>query len=148
MFRRWIIRGLALTLLTLCVVAWVGSYWRVVGISYNEATRSQSLFGAKGKARLLVSLPDGAMRRWRFYYNANAYSDHENARYHFMGFAFDRAGGQALGGLPGWPIWAVWVPLYFPTLLSALLLWFVWRKTRAKPIGGAFPVEPAKAEVK
>jgi hypothetical protein len=35
------------------------------------------------------------------------------------------------------------VPLWFLTVPSALLLRFVWRKTRAKPRG--FPVEVAKS---
>jgi hypothetical protein len=33
-------------------------------------------------------------------------------------------------------------PLWLPTLLSALLLWLVWRKTRPKLAGNAFPIEP------
>ena len=37
-------------------------------------------------------------------------------------------------------------PLWFPTLLSALLLWFIWRKTPAERNSRGFPVAPtAKA---
>jgi hypothetical protein len=34
-------------------------------------------------------------------------------------------------------------PLWFPTLLSALALWFVWRKTHSPYCKKGFPVEPA-----
>ena len=40
------------------------------------------------------------------------------------------------------------VPLYFPTLLSALLLWLVWRKTRPKYNGKGFPVEVGDKQAK
>jgi hypothetical protein len=30
MLRRWLIRGICIALLTLCVTAWVGSYWQEV----------------------------------------------------------------------------------------------------------------------
>jgi len=36
------------------------------------------------------------------------------------------------------------IPLWFPTTLSAGLLWLVWRKTRQAAKGRAFPVEPSK----
>lgn len=35
------------------------------------------------------------------------------------------------------------VPLYFPTLLSALLLLLIWRMTRPRNIGKGFPIEPS-----
>ncbi len=37
-------------------------------------------------------------------------------------------------------------PLWLPTLLLAALTWFIWRKTRPKSIGHAFPVEDASKE--
>ena len=33
------------------------------------------------------------------------------------------------------------IPFWFPTSLSAAVLWFAWRKTRPKVKGRAFPVE-------
>jgi hypothetical protein len=33
MIRRRLIRGICIALLTLCVTAWVGSYWQYVGVS-------------------------------------------------------------------------------------------------------------------
>jgi hypothetical protein len=40
--------------------------------------------------------------------------------------------------------WAVAIPFYFPTTISAALLWLVWRKTRPAVKGRAFPVELEK----
>jgi len=37
----------------------------------------------------------------------------------------------------------VTVPLWFPAFVLVLLTWFIWRKTRVKGSGNAFPVEAA-----
>ena len=37
------------------------------------------------------------------------------------------------------------IPFYFPTTISAALLWFAWRKTRLPVKGRAFPVEVKQA---
>jgi hypothetical protein len=135
MFCRWLIRGLTLTLLALCVLAWVGSRWQTVGVRYFVRDFTYA-----------VELEQGCVS-----------AGHDN--YHFLLFGqehdgwdfFHRPAALPTGffggfGFVSWKsfplsFWRVTVPLWFPTLLSALLLWFVWRKTGAKPIGGAFPVE-------
>jgi hypothetical protein len=146
MFRRWLIRGLVLALLALCVVALVGSY------------RHPCAIGRHGIHELWLHIRYGSIVfneyveplagsiRWEC---VDVYADHQSERmdylsreYHFAGFAYE--GRNAVTG----PFLLICIPLWFPTLLCTLLLWFVWRKTRAKPAGGAFPVEPAKAEVK
>src|SRR5205814_933923 len=53
---------------------------------------------------------------------------------HVMGFALGWR-------IPAEPEWMVMVPLWFITGAFALLLWFIWRKTRNKVAGRAFPVE-------
>jgi hypothetical protein len=61
---------------------------------------------------------------------------YQHAFYHFIGFAYDPK-KEALETM-------VLIPLWFPTLLFALLLWLVWRKTRGKGPGRGFPVEVGK----
>jgi hypothetical protein len=143
MFRRWFIRSLALALLTLCVTAWVGSYWRLIEMERWDRHRiiCQGQWGEiclycedkRRTAPLEVT--------WRCYSSEPLLIQaiYGSTPHHFAGFAFERFSGN---------YWHVFIPLWFPTLVSALLLWFVWRKTRAKVVGGAFPVELAKAEVK
>jgi hypothetical protein len=133
MIRRWVIRGLALTLLTLCVVAWVGSYWWDYRVEHCHPSRVVALEAIEGE--LFFVTEQGSIRpQFLRFYVHSAFGgrwDHQEA-HHFMGFALQN----------DWPSRCdVWVPLWFPTLLSTLLLWFVWRKTRAMPIGGAFPIE-------
>ena len=137
MFCRWLIRGLALMLLTLCVGAWVGSYWRAIGIAYSGTERCLVLDEGNGKAVFGVEfLPPGVplWPGWHFLRKVYLDAGYDNSPYHLMGFAFQKRVDSTIIGRTS--VWWVWVPLYFPTLLSALLLWFVWRKTRAKPIGG------------
>jgi hypothetical protein len=131
MKKSWLIRDLALTLLTLCVVAWVGSYWRCLYFACESGRPFTVIWNVVGIARGrfwtrthwpsrvdefgLCTRPLGKDYQW--------------GTSGFMGFSLQ-------WGVRG----AIVIPLYLPTLLSALLLWFVWRETRAKPRG--FPVEP------
>ena len=150
MFRRWLIRGLALTLLTLCVVAWVGSYWRQVGLKADSADKVRLIFFNYGSLAIR-SMDWGAIRAKRglppndeplhfvtFVADADA---KVRAGSSIAGFAYGTMGPLWVGGAAVG--WEAYVPLYFPTLLSALLLWLVWRKTKTKYSGKAFPVETA-----
>jgi hypothetical protein len=144
MKKRWIIRGIFIGLLTLCVVAWVGSYRGVVGVKYGAGTSHYyHLIVEFGWIRLLHTTTIYPAPAWQWYLvsaNRRAVQEvYESVPHRFMGFGFMwvRSGGP--GG------WDVFIPMYFPTLVSALLLWFVWRKTRAMPVGGGFPVESAVA---
>ena len=142
MKKRWLIRGLALLLLTLCVGAWVGSYWRAaLAVHLERDTPSVLVVADDGWiycARKRVGY-SGAPR-WEMVFfstqDAAPFGDQgAQTQYRFAGFSINTAAG----------CWEMIVPFYFPTFLSALLLWFVWRKTRAKAIGRAFPVEVAVA---
>jgi hypothetical protein len=65
---------------------------------------------------------------------------YRDSPYHGLGFAFEPQfpHGPAAIGLTGS---FLFIPLWFPTLISAGLLWLVWRKTRKTYPGGGFPVE-------
>ncbi len=130
MIWRWIIRGLGIALLTLCMTAWVGSYWRDGYVGYRGTKSNQDImlmggricFGREKSAPMAVTgWYCGSNRRperWMDWDNRFEYQ--KEARYS-----------------------AIYVPLWFPTLLSAGCLWLVWRKTRPKYSGKDFPVEPA-----
>jgi hypothetical protein len=71
-----------------------------------------------------------------YFYNASAYSwDFLDQRSTFcrLGFSY----GVSIN------VSFFTIPLWFPSLLSLLFLWFTWRKTRRKAKGKAFPIEPA-----
>jgi len=139
---RWIIRGVFLLALAIVVGVWVGSYWRHVGVGYIGGQHSRSLGVASGWV-IFSDFDDSGYvgNEWSWSSQranlepvAVAYL---SGKYHFAGFGFRQTGGSLRG-------WHVFVPLWCPATISALLLWLGWRKTRAKSVGGAFPMEFAK----
>ena len=140
MFRRWLIRSLALTLLTFCVAAWVVSYSGEYGVRPHLQAEIVCGFN-DGFVYLVVWMNpdyDIIFPFWDYRPgDSQAYGAYKRAKHHLLGFAYRSSSSRS---------WYLLVHMWFPTLLSALLLCFVWRKTRAKPIGGAFPVEVAARE--
>jgi len=139
MFRRRLIRSLALTLLTLCVVACVGSYWRRVGVFLHFGDLDNELFIHRGDFVFYQSSPISPLftriRHWEVYaddFNFWGYRNMPPTLLGFCAFLSENYNG-----------FYVIVPLWFPTLLSAFLLWLVWRKTKPKTTRNAFPVEAA-----
>jgi len=145
MIRRWFIRSLALMLLTLCVVAWVGSYWREMGVLYKSPGNTCGVGVQGGRLcvlhyggsatvhgpgwHLLVQAPSGDWSLW----------DSVTAKTSFLGIRYLH--------IPS--AFACVLPLWLPAVLLVVLNGIVWRKTRAKPAGRAFPVETTtKAEGK
>jgi hypothetical protein len=151
MARHSIIRGLMLAMVLLCVAAWVGSYARMFGVTYQDRwLRSDPItlrvFGGYIEySHMPLMIFQGQVPRsssWQWVFQTVDITKFQrylrSFRFHFAGFAFvlnDR--GHSLA-----------IPFYFPTILSALLLLFVWRKTKPTYNGKGFPVEPAKAEEK
>ena len=144
MMLRWLIRSLFIAFAVICVVVWASSYWR--GVDFVFSGNSHNLMGYGHGRAYLLSIKNSAPQP--FYWDIRVQNtsgptdwrmENREADYAFFGFSFLHRSQWSF----------ITIPLYFPTLLSALLLWLVWRKTRAKPIGGAFPVEPtAKSGVK
>jgi hypothetical protein len=132
MLRRWLIFGLALMLLMLCLAAWGGSYWRLIGVSHTGKT---FLAFALNSGRVLINWGSGLRNAlgWDFV-NADAFS--WDAMDKFSKFSWL---GFSSGNNTGWPYFTI--PLWFPSLLSLFFLWFTWRKTRRKSTGKAFPIE-------
>lgn len=138
-------RGLALALLTLCVVAWGGSYFQMAYVMYGGQNRYWLgiEWGTVGFAISDLRVSNGW--EWKHVqvpaYGVHYLGDYERNKYHFAGFAFNPSRGPLRSSG-----WSTLIPLWFPTLLFALLLWLVWRKTRPKYNGRGFPVEAAGKE--
>ena len=136
MIRRWFIRGLALTLLALCVVAWVGSYWRGAYLMHDGRGWQQRAILARGGIGLGILRVSGPFHSQWLRGTMAIEPD--------FGWGLDKDdvfGWTGFHFVYRWADKTIVIPLWFPTLLSALLLWFVWRKTRAKQTGRAFPVQ-------
>lgn len=145
--RRWIIRTLALALLTLCVAAWVGSYFVWGEVLYVGKTHFWSL--ALGRGRLLLYDDDSpapsTYQRWSAKYDeydatrrAASQRTYDATPYHLLGFAWHPR-------MPPESQQFEIIPLWFPMTLYAGFLYFLWRKTRPKQKHAAkgFPVELA-----
>jgi hypothetical protein len=149
MVRRWIIRGLALALLTLCVTAWIGSYFEIETVFYESKTEiwwasvaggelelTHQHHGPGGSRKLMVPhAPYDTIARDG---TRNAY---RNTPYHLLGFAWQPRTAPN-------PVQGVMIPLWFPTTLAAGFLWLIWRKTRPQYTGQGFPVEVATPEAR
>ena len=147
MFRCRLIRGFALLLLTLCVVAWLGSYWRHATVCYAVKGVTRQLFIQSGYlifTNEVIDVPQRSRWVWKLE-SADTKGTHESyviIEHHIAGFAYWYQDMRWDG-----PAWCIWAPFWFPTFLSTLLLWFVWRKTHSKYNGKGFPIEPtAKAK--
>jgi hypothetical protein len=139
MKRRWIIRSFFIGLLVLCVGGWVGSYWDAGEITYSGRNVWYAAFHW-GKLHLMWAYdPARANGGWdAFTRPASADTDAAliagYGGHYYLGFFLKIGPDENY----------VAIPFYFPTLISAALLWLVWRKTRPKAKGRAFPVEPSK----
>lgn len=140
MFRRWLIRGLALALLMLGLVAWVGSYARAivihdVGRTWIRMSVSAGRMGFR-QGDTAIALSPG----WHadvFRSDIDRWMDFDTmAQHHAFGFATYRNTTYKTIDR------AMTVPIWFPTLLSALLLWLLWRRTKPIPKAQGFPIEP------
>jgi hypothetical protein len=137
MIWRWIIRGMAIALVTLCVTAWVGSYWEEVGGYRGSGHRlfaAEIVYGKIGLGETRdLELDHSPSWHWYWYvvHPEDSHTSYPSTDYQFLGFVYEPRPSQ----------WIVIIPLWFPTLLSTMLLWFVWRKTRPKYSGNGFPVE-------
>lgn len=146
MTRRWFIRGLALTLLTICVVAWAGSYGGSAGVEHlnhwwYQISVAYGRISIERHAHPLFAPYTGwhtwflASGRLLVYQVAWTELDRD-AVFHFAGFSI----GSRIG--PEATTW-VHVPLWFVSVILTSLLWFVWRRTKPKSKAMGFPVEAA-----
>lgn len=137
MVRQWIIRLLFLAPLVCVAGLWVTSYFGcpgswgfLCGRRWNTGTVNGEVFICYS-SNLDMPIRTAHLIFWR--HDSTASWGLEPLTWGF-GWGPNRNGF-------GWSFVAV--PLWLPTLLLLGLYWFVWRKTRAKYSGRAFPVEPA-----
>ena len=130
MKRRWFIRSLFMLPILLCLIGWGWSAGYLSGVKYQgqgwrvrlamrggmiEVEHWRDDFGQRGLH--LVNWP-GPLCFWP-------------GMGHHLGFGYLYGSYEKHIALPFW----------FLILVFSGLLWFVWRQTRPKPNGGAFPVE-------
>ena len=149
MKKRWVIRGFFISLLTLCVFAWMGSYWQECDLGYVGHSWCVWLVTDRGVVSVSVEYGHQEPPKWFFLHYDHPLpgflqivdgpwgAGYQTSAYHFMGFAYTSF-------RPTSNLWAVWVPFWFPTFLSALTLWRVWQPKRGRPL--APPADTAAAE--
>ena len=146
LMKRCIIRSFFIGLLLLCVGGWVTSFWRAVVVVRISSTDDRIMecnsgriafifthakntrFPASDQRCVLVTGPAGKLG--------------EFVGRKFLGFVWLNESQDEVDITSGM------IPFWFPTLLSAVLLWLVWRWTRPKLKGLAFPIEMNKPSEK
>ena len=138
MFRRWLIRSLFMVPILLGLVGWEWSAghsgevwyqhddlrvggatgWGVLGVGTIDSR--SGMFGAEPDGWICKVSPMAEIR-FLLPNNSNV----------ILGFGY--------GSMPS--SHQVEVPYWFLIVIFSVVLFFVWRKTRPKPQGGAFPVE-------
>jgi len=141
LIKRWIIRGVFLWLLLLCVAGWVGSYACSFGIYHNVRDCPWGI--GIGDGMVLLGRAGEDWWGWRRSGVVGCSMDrsvvvHDKYDWNpsrFLGFGY--GGGTNILYERFWCI-----PFWFPTILAAVASFIVWRKTRPKinPVT-AFPVE-------
>ncbi len=149
MLKRWLLRGLFLLPVVLCLAGWGWSGWYEGWVGYTRSHRTIGFGTAEGTVSL------GAGRR--IGYNdgyAAAVDRSEAVRFWptpdpddicFLGFRWWHDSYSDFSGGAG-TAYSLTIPYWFPLLASALLFLLVWRKTRRRlsPATG-FPVEVRRA---
>ena len=141
--KRWIIRSFFIGVLLLCVGQWVASYQYDWSIGYQGRNQwsVECLWG-----KLHVEWWDAS---WTYLVERNGWSVHACPAYVTPDSTFIArfdGGHYCLGFLISLERHAMFfnIPLWFPTTISAALLWLVWPLTRPTAKGRAFPVEVEK----
>ena len=144
MIRRWLIRSFFIAFVVICVGAWVGSTLYDDGLSWGSRGRLWRCEGGVGSSGGRCSLAvtwgefGGGSRGWSFLHQC-----HKGPISHLNGVDYTFAGFRLQYSTVGYSMYEAEIPFWFLTLVCACLLWFVWRKTKPKPLGGAFPIEPS-----
>jgi hypothetical protein len=139
MIRRW---GLSTSMvffllaLLLSAEAWIGSYWRYAGVRHNSVRAGGqevfvgwgSIYAVDGKGGWLAGTPAWHVSSYALNSGLAAVVEgpHASAPYRLLGFAFNPDERSFWGRSTGLLI----IPLWFPTVLSALGLLCAWRRKR------------------
>lgn len=140
---RWIVRGMCLGLLGLCVGVWGLSYFCLAGLDHGgrgivilQGYRGQLTVGYEGVYGQLIGntpKPYGWSTQWAtFTPDIAHWSDA------FPGFTLLPLSGTTLS----WTNCHVVIPLWCPTVLLSFISWIAWRKTGRGKTGRGFSVGP------
>ncbi len=141
---RWVIHGVFIFLILLCAGGWVESYGHVDYFGWCRDRYAYDISSRAGSMTLLYSVTlayitdarDPVGWRWDrapiMPENRSLFRQDPRV---FCGFGY----GHAEGALSD-ERWVA-VPYYFLILVFSGVLLIVWRKTRPRKVGGAFPVE-------
>ena len=154
--KRWIIRSFFIGLLLLCVGGWRWSYFFCESLAYQQPrtlnpAENKYVEVSGGNLLLMTYVPfsDDATPwpvGWTYYHRhrdrddvnwEKRFDSWEGPRFLGFHFFYKASPRPAIGNADR----GIQVPFWFPTTISAALLWLVWRKTRSKAKGRAFPVE-------
>ena len=137
MVKRWLIRGVFMLPILLCAGGWVESYGHWDQLSY-QGSRGGAFSSVGGVVSVGYIAIDAQSSGWQFSRASlppisRRILDRRNGL--FLGFAYGHSAAVDYEAY-----WA-YIPYYFPLLLFSGVLLIVWRKTRARQAGGAFPVD-------
>jgi|WetSurMetagenome_2_1015567.scaffolds.fasta_scaffold550491_2 hypothetical protein len=135
MIGRWIMRGLGVTLLTLCVAAWVASYWWTLDAGYSRRAHVWAYFS--GGRMNFAHCSSSAGTGWYCHWGSGSFDWTVFNGFSHVGFA----GFQIVHTSD--TQWLVF-PLWFPTVMSGAVLGLVWWRTRPRREVRGFPVETAR----
>ena len=135
MLRCWLIRSLFLVPLVFVVGVWITSYFGGIAVTRSLGDRTWLVAAVQGHG---VCAEARFSSSPMFYFVRNATATDWGWEPGNIGFHV----GAYMGYTPSLEIA---FPLWLPTLLLALLNWFVWRQTRRKAVAKAFPIEPASS---
>lgn len=150
MIRKKIIRCTCLLMLLLCIIFWVISYFSELRFGYFGNISGWVVITpgrVGGIVQIFAPSPSGTAYytpitgRWRF-------STRNPVPYSWWltpasdwGFYVGREPRPIASSYGPLVRYCAYIPFWFLTLLSSLLLFFVWRKTRPGNSGRAFPIE-------
>ena len=142
MVRRWLIRSLFLLPLVCVVALWVTSYFGGLALNkhFGEGYRETGAVQGLGFLDYVhnVSFKDTLIRATF----ARGRTTKEWIRVPMIHSFY-------YGRLPPWAdSYEIIFPLWLPTLLLLVFNLLVWRKTRPKPQGRVFPIEPTNNSAK
>lgn len=132
MWLRRIIRSFFLGLLLLCVGVWVGSYIEFICATY-QGRDHWALYPVHGVLYLQQQKYTDFPKGFTVFHRALGPDERFGPFWGFTWVEYFLSTGQCFGA-----------PLWFPTTLSALAVFVVWRKTAKPKPGRAFPVEMEK----
>jgi len=135
MIFHWLIRSFAIALLMLYLSLWGYSYFYNVYVIYNPSSGKTYAVGIyMGGANVSFTNTLDLSPPWLFDRMRHRHYELPSIAKNSLYFYYE------WNTYPG-TNWIVSIPFWFPSLLAAALLWFVWRQTRPKTAGRGFPVE-------